>query len=367
MKRHGRAAAIAFASLIVVAIAAAPVGATTTVRYFPAGSSPPPDVTDFGLLIQGDAAGEAASVRLLESPFRFRVGSAGGGTTTGASLVAGSGCSLVSGGVECNEGGTFKITATLGGGNDSLGEASTISASSGENMNVDGGSGNDTLTGGAGTDTLRGSSDNDTLRGMGEPDSLFGDDGADSVGGDDGNDTVTGGLGLDTFFGGAGNDTIAARDGVRDTSANCGPGTDVAQYDLQDARFVSKFNTDFIPTTGCETIQIAALDDGPPATAIGRRLAIRQDGTLTVRIACPSKARVRCRGSADVRDRRPPSRSLASVSYDVPIGATRRVRAPLTGRERALLRGRGRVLVTTFERGRSRRGPRGAVTEFSVA
>jgi hypothetical protein len=367
MNSHRRAAAITLAGLIGVAVAAAQAGATTTVRYFPVGSSPPSDVSDFGLLIQGDGVGEAASVRLLESPFRFRVGSAGGGTTQGASLVAGSGCSMVSGGVECNEGGTFKITATLGGGNDSLGEASTISASSGETMNVDGGSGNDELTGGAGTDTLRGRSGNDTLRGMGEPDSLFGDGGDDSVGGDDANDTVTGGLGLDTFFGGAGNDTIAARDGVRDTSANCGSGTDVAQYDLEDARFVSKVNTDFIPTTGCETIQIAALDDGPPATATGRRLAIRRDGTITVRIACPRKARVRCRGSADVRDRRPPSRTLASASYNVPIGATRTVRVRLTGRERALLRRRGRALVTTFEHGRSRKGPRGAVTVFMVA
>jgi Ca2+-binding RTX toxin-like protein len=201
---------------------------------------------------------------------------------------------------------------------------------------------------------------------MGEPDSLFGDDGDDSVGGDDGNDTLSGGLGVDVFSGGAGNDTIAARDGVRDTSANCGSGTDVAQYDLADARFVGKFNTDFIPTTGCETIQIAALDDGSPATAIGRRLAIRRDGTVTARIRCPGAARVRCRGSADVRDRRPPSRSLGSAAYDIPIGATRSVRWRLTRRERALLRRRGRFLVTTFERGRSRRGPRGAVTEVKL-
>jgi hypothetical protein len=137
-----RRAAVLSATLLASALAAVPTGATTTVRYFPPGTSPPAGVPDFGLLIQGDGASEAASVRMLDSPFRFRVGSAAGPTTPGATLVAGSGCGTVSGGVECNEAGSLKITATLGGGNDSLGEASTIGISSNETMNADGGSGN---------------------------------------------------------------------------------------------------------------------------------------------------------------------------------------------------------------------------------
>ncbi|BBH40871.1 hypothetical protein myaer102_34570 [Microcystis viridis NIES-102] len=71
-----------------------------------------------------------------------------------------------------------------------------------EAMNVQGGSGNDTIYGTSGNDTI------------------FGNGGADYLIGGDGNDSLDGGAGNDTLYGGAGDDTLNG--GVGDDSFNLG-------------------------------------------------------------------------------------------------------------------------------------------------
>ena len=72
-------------------------------------------------------------------------------------------------------------------------------------------------------------------------DTLFGHGGNDLVEGHDGNDVVWGEAGVDSLFGNAGNDKLRARDGVRDTTVNCG--ADVDEPTAKDA---------VDPLVGCE-------------------------------------------------------------------------------------------------------------------
>jgi Ca2+-binding RTX toxin-like protein len=101
-------------------------------------------------------------------------------------------------------------------------------------------------------EVLIGTNESDTITGSASANSLFGldgDDTLDGLGGDDtldgagGNDLLTGGAGLDRLLGGIGNDVLDARDGVSDTSVDCGAGArDRALLDGREA------------STGCEVI-----------------------------------------------------------------------------------------------------------------
>jgi len=64
------------------------------------------------------------------------------------------------------------------------------------------------LQGGSGNDTIYGTSGNDTIFGNGGADYLIGGDGDDSLDGGAGNDTLYGGAGDDTLNGGVGDDTF---------------------------------------------------------------------------------------------------------------------------------------------------------------
>ncbi|TCO68856.1 Hint domain-containing protein [Rhodovulum euryhalinum] len=75
-------------------------------------------------------------------------------------------------------------------------------------IDVDAGSGNDTITGGSGDDTILGGIDHDSLSGGLGNDSLDGGANNDSLFGDDGNDTLDGGIGSDTIYGGNDDDLI---------------------------------------------------------------------------------------------------------------------------------------------------------------
>jgi Ca2+-binding RTX toxin-like protein len=92
----------------------------------------------------------------------------------------------------------------------------------------------DQLTGSSGDDliygkgTLQGGGGNDGLKGGG---TLDGGSGNDSLTGTGGNETMIGGPGADVISAKGGNDTIYARDGVKDTKIDGGPGTDSAQID----------------------------------------------------------------------------------------------------------------------------------------
>jgi hypothetical protein len=375
-----RAAAAAVASLMALAVGAGAAGATTTVSYFPVGQAAPPGVESPGLLIQGDSASEKMTVRLLENaaldgpanPMSFRIGS------ISAQLAAGPGCSAVVGGLGCGQGtsslSTFAITAALGAGDDYLAEATRFFAGFSRlvTMNLDGGPGNDELTGGQGNDILIGENGDDVLRGAGGNNHLFGGDGNDTLEGGDGNDFLEGGPGVDHFAGGAGNDTINARDGAKDAvPINCGAGTDHAVVDLADGvPFITNPITHESRETGlyqgCESIESFAIDDGPPGAPVGRGLAIPRHGAASLQIACPGRALVRCRGRVSVRDPQRPTRLLASAPYKIGLGATKRVLLRFSSADGALLRGRGKALVTTLEQGHSKKGPRSAQLTLGV-
>ena len=171
---------------------------------------------------------------------------------------------------------------------------------------VSGGFGNDNLTGTTGPNVLSGAAGNDTIDGLAGTDNLIGGVGADDIVGGPGTDSttygpgfsnndhfaavtvtldgtandgsseddngsrrdnigvdvenitggngndpsrqlgdnvLTGGAGADSLFGLDGNDTLMARDGVADTTIDCGPGSDSAQINAGDPAPV-----------GCETV-----------------------------------------------------------------------------------------------------------------
>jgi Ca2+-binding RTX toxin-like protein len=93
------------------------------------------------------------------------------------------------------------------------------------------------LSGGGGDDTLRGGTQNDTLRGGDGDDLLTGSDGGDVLDGGAGKDDFVGDLENFANYTGIGGDTIFARDGVAER-LNCGPGTDVAEADSDDANYL---------------------------------------------------------------------------------------------------------------------------------
>lgn len=66
------------------------------------------------------------------------------------------------------------------------------------------------INGDSGNNTLTGTSGDDTIRGMDGDDSIDGGSGQDTIFGGDGDDTITGGAGEDTIVGGRGNDTMSA-------------------------------------------------------------------------------------------------------------------------------------------------------------
>lgn len=87
-----------------------------------------------------------------------------------------------------------------------------INGTSGDDS-LTGTAGDDSITGQAGNDTIRSGSGNDTVEGGDGNDLLNGQVGDDSVVGGDGNDSVVGGDGQDTLIGGAGDDRLGGQGG----------------------------------------------------------------------------------------------------------------------------------------------------------
>jgi hypothetical protein len=235
-----------------------------------------------------------------------------------------------------------EVVVTLDGrandGHPAINEPNRFQTLEGDNVTgvqrVIGGRGADGLIGGAGNDDLIGGRGNDTLAGG------------------DGDDRLTGDEGVDSFFGGPGNDRIFSRDGVAE-DVNCGPGIDFnpVTIDLVDR------------ATSCLQFLRFAVDDGPPGRIVGRSVAIRRNGSLSLRLRCPRSARVPCRGRLRLAAG---GRRLESDRYRVPLGRTRVLRLRLTRREAARARSRGRVVATTRERGVSRKGPRSTRVVLTV-
>jgi phospholipase C len=103
--------------------------------------------------------------------------------------------------------------------------------------------GNDVLNGGSGNDKLFGAGGNDKLNGGAGKDKLIGGAGKDALTGGAGNDTLSGGSGKNSYSAGSGNDTVNARNKKRET-VNCGSGKkDRATVDKRDR------------TKGCEKVK----------------------------------------------------------------------------------------------------------------
>ena len=77
-------------------------------------------------------------------------------------------------------------------------------------INLDGGSGNDTLNGTGDPDTIRGFGGNDLIRGFGSSDSLYGGVGDDEIYGGSGGDRIYGWHGNNRLDGGSGGDVMFA-------------------------------------------------------------------------------------------------------------------------------------------------------------
>lgn len=106
------------------------------------------------------------------------------------------------------------------GGNDTIRATGTFNVNQ---VQLDGGDGNDLIVGSSGNDLLFGRAGNDTLQGLGGRDEIYGGDGDDTLQGGLGSDALYGEAGQDTLlgdedsdalFGGAGDDTLDAGVGV---------------------------------------------------------------------------------------------------------------------------------------------------------
>ncbi|MFT7571548.1 MAG: Ca2+-binding RTX toxin-like protein, partial [Paracoccaceae bacterium] len=128
------------------------------------------------------------------------------------------------------------VRIDLGAGND------TADATAANRRHViDGGDGDDTITGSSRGDDLNGDAGNDTLKGLAGKDTINGGAGADDIegGADDdtitggaGNDTIDGGIGDDAMSGGAGNDSYTVDSALDTVTELAGEGTDTISTGL---------------------------------------------------------------------------------------------------------------------------------------
>ncbi|MES2786950.1 MAG: LEPR-XLL domain-containing protein, partial [Pseudomonadota bacterium] len=141
-----------------------------------------------------------------------------------------------------------------GSGNDSLtgaGGGDLLKGDTGDD-HVIGGAGNDTIDGGAGADCLEGGAGDDTLNGAAGGDTLRGEAGDDVLLGDEGDDVLAGGADADVAMGGAGRDLISG-----------GAGADILQGEAGIDRVWGDADFTF---SGCDLVLDASSDE--PALVI---------------------------------------------------------------------------------------------------
>ena len=181
----------------------------------------------------------------------------------------GAGCRATSDGVACERAGNQqRVKVFLAGGDDTFAvEASSLPII--EPIEVNGQTGNDSLSGAGGADTLQGGSGNDTLAGGQGDDALdgsagddvvlggLGDDsllagpGEDFVAGDQGDDSLLGGPDDDSLHGSSGNDTLGGS--VGNDLIVAGPGADTITG--------GDGNDSVVPDLGADTVDAGAGDD----------------------------------------------------------------------------------------------------------
>jgi RTX calcium-binding nonapeptide repeat (4 copies) len=199
------------------------------------------------------------------------------------------------------------------------------------------------LTGGSGNETLCGTSGNDVLDGGA---------GDDTLKGNEGNDRLTGGLGFDRLDGGAGDDKLLERDGNLDAGPACGPGLDTLDIDLIDAA-LSGFGWTFA-FSHCEAISVGAVNEGPNVVISTRpRSPVDRSGRARVSLNCPAALPADCKGALTLALVSRKVKRSPKVSYVVPAGGKRTLRARLSRADRHTLtrRGTGTAVVTSVEQG----------------
>ena len=183
---------------------------------------------------QGNAVGVTYAVAAA-SISRTGSGTINYGTVETLNLNAGSGNNTVNAATTAD---SVNTTINGGSGTDSITLTTTGTASS---VVVNGDAGNDTIsytaTGAGGATLIDGGADNDTVTGSGSGDnvtilggtgndSLTGGSGADSISGGDDADIITGALGVDTLSGGNGDDVFVWDDGDGNDLVEGDAGTD---------------------------------------------------------------------------------------------------------------------------------------------
>jgi RTX calcium-binding nonapeptide repeat (4 copies) len=269
-------------------------------------------------------------------------------------LRGGSGADLMSGGSSTTAGDFDTATySEVGSGSLSLtldGQANDGVANEGDNIAHS----IERVIGGGGQDSINGNDLPNTLVGGGGSDSINGRGGADVLEGGDDGDELAGAEGVDRFTGGGGNDFIQARDGEFE-SISCGDGiVDSVIGDLADFFTAGRVGLRNRNGLDCEAIDTFAVDDGPPARAVGRSLTVAA-GRTSVTVACPRNARVACRGTLSARVGGIRGRVIGRARYSVRLGGRASVSVRLGNR-----RAGTRIVLETMEQGVSKKGPRSA-------
>ena len=173
--------------------------------------------------------------------------------------------------------------------------------------------------------------------------------------------------------GGNGADRLNLVDGERDVRADCGPTRtradqdnpdpgDEAALDLRDAG--DDPPTTSIPTTGCETVTFAAVQEGPNARISGRTVRLTRRGVARIRISCPRSLPSACSGRLALQTLR--GVRLGDARYTVAAGASKAVAVRLTQRGRRIVRRERRLPIRATARARGGFGPKTTIQELTI-
>jgi Ca2+-binding RTX toxin-like protein len=166
---------------------------------------------------------------------------------------------------------TEKLSVTSFSGDDKLTTAPGIAL----NMNIDAGSGNDTISTGDGADVIQGGDGNDTLNGAGGGDRIIGDRGGDTDNGGNGDDTLV-------WNNGDGSDVMNGDGDVDRIETNLSAGDDVSTLKPDGARIrydrtnVGPFNLSIATAEAFELNGLAGNDS--LTTSPGVSIPVIADG-----------------------------------------------------------------------------------------
>ena len=223
-----------------------------------------------------------------------------------------------------------KVKFEMRGGNDFV-----LNSDSGADSVVDAGSGNDRIFTGGGRDELIGSSGGDQLKGGAGNDLVVGGFGAD---------VLDGGTGVDDLRGNEDSDTITSKepDGNESEADNvtCGAGVDLVIADLKDV----------VASSGCQEIDRSPVGETPHVVLPRNALNVGRSGVARVRLRCPRRTTIGCRGTLSLRLAQRGSKRPAKTRYAIRAGRSGTVSVRLTAREARRVRGRG--ILTSIERGK---------------